>query len=195
MINYLRALKSIVLKSKIAPPRLIADCETTARIARPGLISNYQNDPGLIKIGKHSVINGQLIVNPYGGRIEIGEFCFLGYNSKIQSGIEIIIGNEVQISENVNIVDNNAHEIDYLERAETARKILLDGYHTLTERGNISAKRIVIEDYVWINFNCIILKGVTIGKGAIVAAGSVVTKDVPPFTLVAGNPAKVIKEV
>ena len=54
---------------------------------------------------------------------------------------------------------------------------------------------VVIEDYVWIGMNSIILKGVTIGKGAVVAAGSVVTKSVPPMTVVGGNPAEVIKKV
>jgi acetyltransferase-like isoleucine patch superfamily enzyme len=60
---------------------------------------------------------------------------------------------------------------------------------------NVDSAPIIIEDHVWISFNSIILKGVTIGKGAIIAAGSVVTKDVAPFTLVAGNPAKLIKHL
>ena len=54
---------------------------------------------------------------------------------------------------------------------------------------------IKICDNAWIGMNCIILKGVTIGEGAIVGAGSVVTKSVPPWTIVGGNPAKVIKEI
>ena len=57
------------------------------------------------------------------------------------------------------------------------------------------ADQVVIEDDAWIGFKSSVLKGVTIGRGAIIAAGSVVTKDVPPFTLVAGNPAKVIREL
>ena len=59
----------------------------------------------------------------------------------------------------------------------------------------VKTKPIVIEDDVWVGFNSIILKGVTIGKGSIVAAGSVVSKDVEPFTVVAGNPALVIKKM
>jgi acetyltransferase-like isoleucine patch superfamily enzyme len=54
---------------------------------------------------------------------------------------------------------------------------------------------IVIEDDVWIGMNSVILKGVTIGKGSVVAACSVVTKDVPPMTLVGGNPAKIVKKI
>jgi acetyltransferase-like isoleucine patch superfamily enzyme len=56
-------------------------------------------------------------------------------------------------------------------------------------------KPVKINDRVWIGFNSIILKGVTIGEGGIVGAGSVVTKDVPPYTIVAGNPARVIREI
>ena len=61
--------------------------------------------------------------------------------------------------------------------------------------GCVNSQPIVIEDDAWIGMNCIILKGVTVGRGAVVGAGSVVTKDVPPWTLVAGNPARVIKEL
>ena len=59
----------------------------------------------------------------------------------------------------------------------------------------VKSAPIVIQDKCWIGFNTIILKGVTIGEGAIVAAGSLVTKDVAPYTLVAGNPAKFVKDL
>ena len=52
---------------------------------------------------------------------------------------------------------------------------------------------ITIKDKAWIGFDCIVLKGVTIGEGAVVAAGSVVTKDVPDYAVVAGNPAVIVK--
>ncbi|AKE63582.1 2,3,4,5-tetrahydropyridine-2,6-dicarboxylate N-acetyltransferase [Microcystis aeruginosa NIES-2549] len=60
---------------------------------------------------------------------------------------------------------------------------------------DIKSAPVVIEDHVWIGFNVAILKRVTIGKGAIIGAGSVVTQDVEPFTVVAGNPAKIIKRL
>jgi acetyltransferase-like isoleucine patch superfamily enzyme len=158
-------------------------------------IVNYQNNKSLISIASHTVIDGELIIFPYGGEIKIGSYCFIGSNTKIVSDTEIIIGNDVLISHNVNIVDNNAHELDYEERALTSRQILVEGFKSLNKRGNISGKKIVIHDNVWINFNSIILKGVEIGKGSIIAAGSVVTKSVPPFSLVGGNPAKLIKSL
>ena len=63
------------------------------------------------------------------------------------------------------------------------------------EKKNITTSPITIKDYAWISFGATILKGVTIGRGAIVSANAVVTKDVPDFTMVAGNPAKTVKDL
>jgi acetyltransferase-like isoleucine patch superfamily enzyme len=90
-------------------------------------------------------------------------------------------------------MDTNAHEIDATERA--ARYVDLINNGSWADKGDVLTAPVVIGDYVWICFNAIILKGVTIGEGAIVAAGAVVTKNVPCYTLVAGNPAIVIKEI
>ena len=160
-----------------------------------GSVINYQNNNSNIQIGSNSVIEGKLIVNPYGGKIKIGENCFLGYNSRIQSDTGITIGNNVLISYNVNIIDNNAHEINYLQRRKSGKMILQEGFHNIKERGDVLGKEIFIEDDAWISLNVIILKGVRIGKGAIVGAGSVVTKDIPPFTISVGNPATVVKNI
>ena len=156
-------------------------------------IYNLQNDRNKIRIGNQTQIYGELHLFGYGGEIEIGERCFVGEYTKIWSGNKIIIGNDVLISDNVHIVDTNSHELNHRERADGFLRIINEG-HTSKEV-NINTSPITIGDNVWINFNSIILKGVTIGNGAIIAAGSIVTKDVPPFALVAGNPAKVIKYV
>jgi acetyltransferase-like isoleucine patch superfamily enzyme len=170
-------------------------CRGEESIINPSAkIFNLANSPEKIVIGENTVIDGELLVFRYGGNIIIGNNCYIGINSRIWSGDEIIIGNDVLISHNVNIMDTNSHEIDYIERAESYKKLLKEGRHPL-EKGSILTAPIKIEDNVWINFNAIILKGVTIGKGAIIAAGSIVTKDVPEFSMVAGNPAKVIKKL
>jgi acetyltransferase-like isoleucine patch superfamily enzyme len=148
-------------------------------------------DKSKIVVGNGSHIRGLLLVFKYGGQIQIGENCYIGDHSRIWSGDNIKIGNYVQISHNVNIMDTNAHEIDAIERAERWVDIFTHG--AWTDKGNVLTSPIIIEDYAWICLNAIILRGVTIGKGAIVAAGAVVTKDVAPFTMVAGNPAKLIK--
>ncbi len=147
-----------------------------------------------IVIGESSHIYGELLVFGYGGKITIGSFSFLGENSKIWSGDSVNIGDHVFISHNCNIVDTNSHEIDYIERKESHLYRLKNGL-TTDLKGNIITSPIIIEDHVWISFNVIILKGIRIGKGSIIAAGSVITKDVPPFSLMAGNPAKLIKSI
>jgi acetyltransferase-like isoleucine patch superfamily enzyme len=156
-------------------------------------VFNLQNNPNKIEIGINTHIRGELLVFKYGGEIRIGNNCYVGDGSRIWSGDSITIGDNVLISHNVNIVDTNSHEIDYIERSERYKDLLING--PWETKGIIKTSPIIIEDYAWISFGAIILKGVTIGRGAIIAAGAVVTKDVPDYTLVAGNPAKLIKKV
>lgn len=164
---------------------------STALFLNYSKIVNMQNDPSKICIGDDTRICGELLVLIYGGKISIGDNCFVGDHSRIWSGDSVIIGNNVLISHDVNIIDTNSHEINITERVSAYKKLMKEGQPS--EKGSIITKPIVIKDDAWINFNSIILKGVTIGKGAIVAAGSVVSKDVPDYSIVAGNPAKVVK--
>ena len=89
----------------------------------------------------------------------------------------------------VNIHDNNSHSVSARERHQHFVEILLKHNARL---GDVPKAPIVIEDDAWIGFNASVMKGVRIGRGAIVAAGAVVTRDVAPFTVVAGIPAAVI---
>ncbi len=156
-------------------------------------ISNFQNNPKSIIIGSNSHIRGEIVVFPSGGYVQIGNNCFVGENSKIWSKKEVIIGNNVLISHNVNIHDTNSHSIDSDERSKEYLDIISGGFRKRDV--NVINKSIIIENDVWIGFNSIILKGVRIGKRTIVAAGSVVTKDIPADVIVAGNPAKVVKNI
>ena len=156
-------------------------------------VNNLQEDVTKITIGKNTHIRGQLLVFKYGGEISVGDNCFIGKDSRIWSGDSLRIGNNVLISHNVNIIDTNSHEIDYLERAQRFREMIDSG--SWIEKENITTSPITIKDYAWISFGATILKGVTIGRGAIVSANAVVTKDVPDFTMVAGNPAKTVKDL
>jgi acetyltransferase-like isoleucine patch superfamily enzyme len=156
-------------------------------------VINLQNNKNSIVIGMNSHIRGTLLVFAHAGKIEIGENSFVGFGSQIWSANNIKIGSNVLISHNCNIIDTNTHEENFEERKKSFLDLIVNGHPT--QNVNVKSKPIVIEDNVWINFNVTILKGVTIGKGAIIAAGSVITKDVRPFTLVAGNPAKIIKEL
>ncbi len=154
-------------------------------------VHNMQADASKISIGKGTQIAGTLLITPFGGKITIGENCYVGDHSRIWSAEEIEIGSNVLLSHNVNVMDTNAHETDANERAESYKQQVVNGYPKT--KGNVETAKVKIGDHVWVGFNSIILKGVTIGEGAIIAAGSVVTKDVQPYTMVAGNPANVIK--
>ena len=163
----------------------------SSRFHEQALVHNFQNDRSKIEIGEMTHIRGNLLIFKYGGTISIGNNCYIGENSYIWSGDKIAIGNNVLISHNVNIIDTNSHEINHKEREQGYIDILTKG-HPENKKSIISAP-IIIEDNVWINFGAIILKGVKIGKESIVAAGSVVTKEVPPRSIVGGNPAKIIR--
>jgi len=157
------------------------------------IISNMQNNVDKIILGNNTHIRGTLLIFNYGGKITIGNNCYVGDGSKIWSGDEVIIGNDVLISHMVNIVDTQTHEINAIERSERYLELITKG--PWSNKGSIQTKPVIIKDKVWISFNVAILKGVTIGEGAIVAAGSVVTKNVDPYTMVAGNPAVLVKKL
>jgi acetyltransferase-like isoleucine patch superfamily enzyme len=158
----------------------------------PAKVINYAASSKII-IGKNTHINGDIMVWPYSDGIRIGDNSYIGINSFIRAEEFISIGNDVLIAHNVNIIDTDSHEIDYKKRAIGFNNQIEKGFSL--EKGDVKTAPIIIEDNVWISYNVSILKGVKIGRGAIVAAGSVVTKDVEPFTLVAGNPAKFIKKL
>ena len=114
----------------------------------------------------------------YGDQIYIGDDCFINFNVSMIDLGKIKIGNRVLIGPGTGIF-TAIHPIDPEIRA------------TGIEKG----VDIIIEDDVWIGGNATILPGITIGKGAIIGAGSVVTKDIPKMTIAAGNPAKVIRGI
>ncbi len=154
-------------------------------------IGNFSRVPQKIRIGNGTIIEGKLVVFNYGGSIEIGDNVYVGVNTNIWSGQSVKIGSNVLISHNVNIIDTNSHEIDHIERSERYRMLIKFGHPS--NKSTIITGEIIIEDYVWISFGATILKNVRIGKGAIIAANSVVTRNVDSFTMVAGNPAKFVK--
>ena len=151
-----------------------------------------------LKIGENSNIQGNFVVESEKGLISIGNRTFIGGGTFICTK-EIEIGNDVMFSWGCTVVDNNSHSAKWSER----KNDVLDWKRGLDENkigaykdwSNVKEDKVTIKDKAWIGFNSIILKGVTIGEGSIVGAGSVVTKDVPDWTIVGGNPAKVIREI
>lgn len=133
-----------------------------------------------VSIGKFAIIRP---ANAYGGEMgeglqvgnnsNIGPYCYIGCSGLIR------IGNNVMMSPRVSIYAEN-HVFD-------------DADVPMKDQG-VNRQTVVIEDDCWIAANSVILAGVTIGKGCVIAAGSVVTKDIPPYSIAAGVPARVIKQ-
>jgi acetyltransferase-like isoleucine patch superfamily enzyme len=145
-----------------------------------------------VRIGAFTHIKGEIFTFGHGGTIQIGDYCYLGEGSRIWSAKRITIGHRVLISHNVSIFDSRTHPVSARHRHEQFKQIILSGHPKSLA---LHERTVVIADDVWIGCMSIVLAGVTIGEGAIVGAGSVVTKDVPPWTIVAGNPARVIREI
>lgn len=168
-----------------------ATMEPGVRLFPEAVVRNLRGDARRICIGSDTVVRGELLVFAHEGAVSIGHGCYVGEGTRIWSSANIVIGNRVLISHDVDIHDTNSHPIDAQERHQHFMRIMQVGHPRSDVR--IAAKPITIEDDVWIGFGASILKGVTIGRGAIVAACSVVVADVPAFAMVAGNPAKVVK--
>jgi len=155
-----------------------------ACLGAEGLIENFAGHPSSIRLGNHSYCRGRLLTYGHGGRISIGDWSYVGVRSEIWSMKSIEIGNRVLIAHDVNIHDGTAHSLDALERHLHFRHIIERGHpRTAEELPGVACSPIVIEDDVWISFGVSILRGVKIGSGSVIAARSIVTKDVPPGTL------------
>ncbi len=156
------------------------------------VLINNTHPKDQLNIGDRSRIMGNLFLFDASGEIQIGKDCFVGPQTRIWSAKKIQIGDRVLIAHNVNIHDNNSHPIDARIRYEENRDFVESGIHNETD---LNVNEIIIEDDVWIGFNSIILKGVHIGRGAIIGAGSVVTNDIEPWTVNVGNPLRVVRKL
>ena len=184
---------SVLKEQKIDKNLFSVTIGVGSKIYEETIIHNASNNKSKISIGNGTHIRGELLVQKYGGSIKIGDNSFVGQGTRIWSGDTIEIGDNVLISHNCNIIDTNSHEIDYKERAERSKELFISG--PWAKKGSVKTMPIIIEDDVWISFNVTILKGVRLGKGSIIAANAVVTKDVPDFSLVVGNPGEVVKNI
>jgi acetyltransferase-like isoleucine patch superfamily enzyme len=133
---------------------------------------------GTITLGDRVRLDSTLarleLVTIDGGRLEIGSNVFINFGSSIVAGTEVKIGNDCLIGAHVTVMDTDFHRVE-------------------DKAWDTTGQPVVIQDRVWLGNRSIVLKGVRIGHDAVVAAGAVVTKDVPPRTVVAGNPARVVR--
>jgi acetyltransferase-like isoleucine patch superfamily enzyme len=169
-------------------PRLIAEVGQNTRI--PGRIER-RHSSAKVSIGNDSLIAGTLVVETDQSFIKIGDNAFIGGGTIIDCVDNITIENDVLISYQVIIMDSDNHSLRASERVEDLRRWRNQEY----DWSNVNRAGITIRSRAWIGASAIITKGVEIGEGAIVASGAVVTKNVPPYSIVAGNPAKIIREL
>ena len=128
---------------------------------------------GTVALGRDVLLaeGVRLHLRDAGARLEIGDGSFLNYRTEIVAHERVSIGRGCLLAWDVQVLDSDSHRID----------------------GAPHTAPVSIGDGVWVGCRATVLKGVTIGEGAVVAAGSVVTRDVPPRALVGGNPARVLR--
>ena len=129
-------------------------------------------------LGNYSVIESFACINNAVGDVMIGDHTRVGLHNTIIG--PVIIGNHVNLAQSITVTALN--------------HIFEDSDKRIDEQG-VSTSAVIIEDDIWVGAHAVILPGVTIGHHSVVAAGAVVTKDVPPHSLVAGVPAKIIKQI
>lgn len=126
--------------------------------------------------GSAEILNGCFIRVGENASLSIGEGTYVNTGTRISSSEAVTIGARCAIGFDVVIMDNDYHRI-----------VTADGVKA-------AVKPILIGDHVWVGARAIILKGVTIGENSVVAAGTVVTQDVPPDSVVGGSPMRVLRE-
>jgi acetyltransferase-like isoleucine patch superfamily enzyme len=150
----------------------------------------YENIPKIfgnltIELGDRVTLSGSQVWFACGDEsaklLAVGDDSYIGFAAELFSGSKIVIGRHVLVANHVLINGYDGHPLDPLERAAGRRP------------GDEGYGPICIDDYAWIGSKAIILKNVTVGRGAVVASGAVVTRDVPELTVVAGNPAKPVR--
>ena len=167
------------LKSKLATlaARRNAVLHPSARVLATGRVVNIGSRSQTIRVGANSHVGGRLLTFAHGGRISIGEWCFVGAGTEIWSAADIVIGDRVLVSHGVNIHDSDSHPLDPADRFAQTRAIFTTGHPD--DITTIRAAPIRIGDDAWIGFGATIMKGVSIGARAIVGANAVVRDDVP----------------
>lgn len=194
MINFVE-IKRILSKS---PSRKAYIHRLMFSNARPRWWIKYLVNPLVFKHGKNATIRRKAIINvsPI-NQFRLGAYSTIEEYSVIDNGVgNVIIGDYTRIGLRNTIIG----PVYIGNHVILAQNVVLSGlnhsYQNISipiHQQKVNAQSITIEDEAWIAANSVITTGVTIGRHAIIAAGSVVTKDVPSYTVVAGNPAKIIK--
>jgi len=149
--------------------------------------------PRAMVVGDHvSIYAGCSIPLGVNATCTVGDFTLLN-GALLMAEEHIEIGSHCLISWNVAIADCDFHPLDAAQRRLDAMA-LAPFYEGRPPRPKLKTAPVIIGDNVWIGMNAVLLKGVTVGENAIIAAGAVVSRDVPANVVVAGNPAVIVKE-
>jgi len=156
------------------------------------VISNYSKDSSRLDIGIGTEFTeSELII--YDGKIKIGNYCWFSLRNQIISNHSVLIGNYCIVARDVYISDTNEHPLNKHMRRKQTLDLLKIGISP--DRNESLGAPVIIGNDVWIGERAIILKGVNIGDGCVIAAGSVVTKSFPSNCVIGGNPARLIKNI
>lgn len=147
--------------------------------------------PGLV-LGAECTMDGVQFAVGEHGRIDIGDYCYFT-NVVLLCEMSVQVGNYVVIGWNTTIADTDFHPLEPALRIADA--IACSPLAGGRARPPVAQRAVIIEDDVWIGPNATILKGVRIGAGSFVEPGALITRDVPPRSRVAGNPATVIENL
>lgn len=161
----------------------------TAKIAFWQIRFNKFNN-SKFSVGSGSYVYSDINFEKDNAQFIVGKNTFIS-GAKISLSNKIVVGNNVNIAFGTLFFDHNSHSLNYKFR----RSDLPNRLKSYKDWSDVKSDGITIEDDVWIGANSIILKGVILKQGTIIAAGSVVTKSTEPFSLYAGNPAKFIKKL
>lgn len=187
------------LDSKLLAARALQNPKEALRLGWQCLVSRFKAHRCTV-VGPWTRVEGRLIVNN-GGSIILGDRVHIrGTHVPVELGSlpggKLEIGTRTFINGGVSICAQESVEIGRNCAIGNYTLIMDTDFHDVDDRTQVSkTSPIFIDDNVWLGAHVIVLKGVRIGRGAVIAAGAVVTKDVPPFTLVGGVPAKIIRKI
>jgi len=189
--NILRRIYNKIFHPKINVGTKSLPIEMGENSTFKGKVDKRHPDSRIV-IGKDCLIYGFLVTNTSSSFIKIGNDTFIGGGTIIESACSIIIGNNVLISHQCIIQDSDNHSTKFSLRKKDVADWKNGQYH---DWDVTPKKEVIIKNGAWLGARAIILKGITIGEGSIVGAGSVVTKNVPDWTIVGGNPARIIRTI
>jgi acetyltransferase-like isoleucine patch superfamily enzyme/acyl carrier protein len=184
----LRAVYYFLIRVCVCEPLFKAYCEKYGRGVRTGVYIHWVGGSGKLVVGDDVLVDGKCsfaFAVRYAERpaLTIGSHTIVSHGCSFTVGREITIGSHCLIASNVRMYDAPGHPTD----------------PALRKAGNPAnpedVRPICIQDNVWIGTNAVIFPGVTVGEGSVVAIGAVVVNDVPPYTLVGGNPARMIQRL